>query len=311
MIARAVAPGDGADAPGARGHGRAAAFSAHEGNPMQHQRLILCATLALAAASGAAQAQAYRDFTIGAGFTPDPQVGTGTTGGSRDASSFGGNCTGRIASSPDHTINVTSTVDLKLYTESTTDSTLVLVGPSGTFCDDDSRGGLDAEINAVLTPGTYEVYVGNFGTTAGEYSLTLTENLGGGSGSAEITNERDFELGAGFLPDPQTSTGYTGGGRSAAQAYGNGCAGDIANTPDHTLTVTSGVDLSISVRADSGVDATLVVVGNGRKGNLLCNDDSNGLDPAVSGYLAPGVYEIYVGDIGNGGNYVISLTENL
>ena len=88
---------------------------------MQHQRLILCATLALAAASGAAQAQAYRDFTIGAGFTPDPQVGTGTTGGSRDASNFGGNCTGRIASSPDHTINVTSTVDLKLYTESTTE----------------------------------------------------------------------------------------------------------------------------------------------------------------------------------------------
>ncbi len=280
---------------------------------MKHPRLILCASLALASLAGGAHAQAYRDFTIGAGFTPDPQVGTGTTGGSRDASMYGGACTGRIASSPDHTITVTSTVDLRLYTESTTDSTLVLTGPAGTFCDDDSHGQMDAEINAVLTPGTYEVYVGNFGTTSGEYSLTLTENLGGGSGmgQGEITNARDFELGAGFIPDPQTSTGYTGGNRGAAQAYGSGCAGDIASTPDHTLTVTSGVDLTISVRADSGVDATLVVVGGGRKGNLLCNDDSNGLDPAVSGFLAPGVYEIYVGDIGNAGNYVISITENL
>ncbi len=144
---------------------------------MQRRRLAAIAAAALVCAVSAASAQTYSSFTIGAGFVPDPQTGSGTTGGSRDASIYGGNCTGKIASNPDHVINVTSAVNLKLYTESTTDSTLVLVGPSGTFCDDDSHGNMDAEINAQLAPGRYEVYIGNFTDTSGSYTLTLTENL--------------------------------------------------------------------------------------------------------------------------------------
>lgn len=128
--------------------------------------------------AGAAQAQAYRDFTVGAGFTPDPQSGTGQTGGATSASRFGGNCVGDIDSTPDHTLNITSTVNLKVFVESTVDATLVIVGPGGTFCDDDSNANsaLDPEVNAVLTPGSYEVYVGHIGG-AGDYTLTITENL--------------------------------------------------------------------------------------------------------------------------------------
>ncbi|WP_397573106.1 hypothetical protein [Silanimonas sp.] len=112
-------------------------------------------SIALGAAlvAGLATASDYRNFSIGSGFTPDPQTGTGTTGGARDAAqAFGGQCSGSIDTTPDHVITVTSAVNLKLYTTSTTDSTLVMRGPSGTFCDDDSRGELDAEINAMLRP---------------------------------------------------------------------------------------------------------------------------------------------------------------
>jgi hypothetical protein len=116
-------------------------------------------------------------FSLGAGFLPDPQTGSGITGGSVDASSYGPGCVGNISSSPDHEIEITSDVNLKIYVESEVDSTLVITGPGGTFCDDDSNGNLDPQINGVFTPGTYSVYVGNFGDTSGSYTLYITENL--------------------------------------------------------------------------------------------------------------------------------------
>ena len=268
-------------------------------------------SIALGAAlvAGLATASDYRNFSIGAGFTPDPQTGTGTTGGARDASqAFGGQCSGSVDTTPDHVITVTSAVNLKLYTTSTTDSTLVLRGPSGTFCDDDSRGELDAEINAILRPGRYEVYVGHLGQT-GQYTLTLTENVGGTSSGAgddgSIEAYRDFTLGAGFTPDPQRSRGETGGSRDA-RSYGKACVGTIDTTPDHRLTVTSALNLRIFV--ESTTDSTLVVVGPNR---TWCDDDSHGdLDAEVSGVFAPGQYQIFVGTNGNqNGNYTITLTE--
>lgn len=267
---------------------------------------VIAAGLLTAAAS--AHAADYGNFEIGPGFTPDPQTGTGTTGGARDAAqAFGGDCSGSVDTTPDHVITVTSAVNLKLYTTSTTDSTLVLRGPSGTFCDDDSRGELDAEINAVLRPGRYEVYVGHLGET-GQYTLTLTENVGGtGGGAAEgaIEAYRDFTVGAGFTPDPQRSRGDTGGPRDA-RSYGKACVGRIDTTPDHRLTVTSALNLRIFV--ESTTDSTLVVVGPNR---TLCDDDSHGdLDAEVSGVFAPGQYEIFVGTNGEqDGRYTLTLTE--
>jgi len=125
----------------------------------------------------------YGNFTVGAGFTPDPQTATGVSGysdaGRVDAATFGVQCTGFIDTTPDHTITVTSSVTLRLTVKSEIDSVLVIRGPAGTFCDDDSAGGLNAQINALFTPGEYEVYVGNIGE-AGEYILTVTESSQGG-----------------------------------------------------------------------------------------------------------------------------------
>ena len=127
-------------------------------------------------AAGLATASDYRNFSIGAGFTPDPQTGTGTTGGARDASqAFGSQCSGSVDTTPDHVITVTSAVNLKLYTTSTTDSTLVMRGPSGTFCDNDSHGDLDAEISGMFAPGQYQIFVGTNGNQNGNYTITLTE----------------------------------------------------------------------------------------------------------------------------------------
>jgi len=47
------------------------------------------AAVLVTCASGPAAAQAYDSFTLGAGFAPDPQTGTGETGGGVQANRCG------------------------------------------------------------------------------------------------------------------------------------------------------------------------------------------------------------------------------
>ncbi|MEF3082037.1 hypothetical protein V3391_07390 [Luteimonas sp. SMYT11W] len=271
---------------------------------MRHMHLA-CGLLAAAltiCANGPATAQAYNSFTLGAGFTPDPQTGNGETGGATQASRFGPQCSGVIDTTPDHTIRVTSPLDLRLSVDSTTDSTLVVVGPAGVFCDDDSAGELDAQVDARLTPGDYAVYVGHI-EQPGRYTLTLNEGSGVATtgGGGQYAN---FQLGAGFTPDPQIGTGDTGGGVEAGR-YGAHCTGMIDSTPDHRLTITSTVALRLAVT--STTDSSLVVVGPGK---VLCDDDGAGaLDAAVVDTFRPGEYEIYVGHLGQAGTYRLEISE--
>lgn len=242
-----------------------------------------------------APAQRYSDFTVGAGFRPDPQIGTGRTGGDGHASRFGPGCVGRISDTPDHRIQVTSALGLRLSVSSDTDSTLALVGPAGVFCDDDSGGRLDARIDARLTPGQYAVYVGHM-ERAGDYRLSLSELPGRAS--------PDFVLGAGFLPDPRTATGITGGGVDASR-HGAHCAGMIAAAPDHRLTITSTVVLDIAV--ESATDSSLVILGPGK---ALCDDDGGqGLDARIVEAFRPGEYAIHVGHIGEPAAYTLTIRE--
>jgi hypothetical protein len=82
---------------------------------------------------------------------------------------------GTIDTTPDHRLTVTSALNLKIFVESTTDSTLVVVGPNRTGCDDDSHGDLDAEISGMFAPGQYQIFVGTNGNQNGNYTITLTE----------------------------------------------------------------------------------------------------------------------------------------
>lgn len=263
----------------------------------------LLAAVLIGCASGPAAAQAYNSFTLGAGFTPDPQTGNGETGGQTQATRFGPQCSGVIDSTPDHTIRVTSPLDLRLSVESTTDSTLVVVGPAGVFCDDDSAGQLDAQVDARLTPGDYAVYVGHI-DQPGRYTLTLTETDGAQASATGDGQYANFSLGAGFTPDPQVGTGETGGSVEASR-YGAHCSGMIDTTPDHRLTITSTVALQLKV--SSTTDSSLVVIGPGK---VLCDDDGAGaLDAQVVDTFRPGEYEIYVGHLGQAGTYRLEISE--
>ncbi|GAB4211638.1 MAG: hypothetical protein OHK0013_33550 [Sandaracinaceae bacterium] len=118
-----------------------------------------------------------------------------------------------------------------------------------------------------------------------------------------------INIAPGFQPQPTTATG-SAGGITDATTLNSECRGNIPLTPQHTLNVTAQIpNLTIMVNCPLG-DTTLVV--RTPTGQYLCNDDTDGLNPVVSGAFAPGTYEVFVGSYthdSTGLNYRIGFTE--
>lgn len=115
----------------------------------------------------------------------------------------------------------------------------------------------------------------------------------------------DLTLAPFFSPDPQTLEYIAGGPVDAAETYGLDdagelCAGFVALTPDHVLTLEPGDTgmgsfgyLRVFVTSDA--DTTLVIERVGTD-EVLCNDDTFGTDPQIEVDDWPfGEYNIYVG----------------
>lgn len=83
---------------------------------------------------------------------------------------------------------------------------------------------------------------------------------------------------------PQTS-------EPATALPGQWCTGFVAGSPTTTMQLRESGYVAVSFRADAG-DAVLVLEG---EGETLCNDDADGLNPAVRGHLSAGTWQVYVG----------------
>jgi len=125
----------------------------------------------------------YANFKFAPGFTPNPQISGGTTGGNENQatnaqSRYGSNCVGTIDEIADHHLLITQTVGLRLMLESTTDASLVISGPDGLLmCEQDRLGNGQTIMEGSFLPGRYEVYVGHL-SQRGAYRLTLSELTG-------------------------------------------------------------------------------------------------------------------------------------
>jgi len=110
----------------------------------------------------------------------------------------------------------------------------------------------------------------------------------------------NYELSAGFLPDPQ-HTDVLSGGRTDVSRVINGCRGFIATAPDVRVFYNAG-GYPLTFWAESSGDTTLVI--NAPDGRWYCDDDSGGnLNPAIT-FSNPrsGRYEIWVGTYGQAAN---------
>jgi len=135
----------------------------------------LALAIMLLATAPAASAADYENFlNLSRGF--GSRTGTGTTGGNVSARDFGSHCTGNIDISPDHVISLNEDIYLNIEVNSGTDSTLLITGPGGVRCDDDSGNGTDAKITGYFPRGQYQIYVGKYGDSSGSYNLRIREN---------------------------------------------------------------------------------------------------------------------------------------
>ncbi len=247
------------------------------------------------------------------GFMPDPHVVTGVSGGRIDAAQLRSDCTGWIASTPDHVLwTETGFGSLRIAARSNSDTTLVVMDSNNRiWCNDDSDG-LHPMVETQLAPGAYRIWVGSYAEGDNDrYSLGFSElqsmrpsSLPHPRGEVEIdSNFGTVELSAGFVPDPHVVSGVSGGQVDASQV-GSTCRGWISSTPDHVLQARTGF-APIRIMARSSADTTLVVMD--QAGRVWCNDDAEGRDPMIQTQLAQGTYRIWVGSYSHGQNARYSL----
>ncbi len=120
----------------------------------------------------------YGSTYLSSGFTPDPYRVVVTAGGTIEASSVSSSCRGSIAAAPDYELTYQAgSLPLVIRTESGTDVTLVVNGPSGEwYCDDDSAGNRNARVR-LQNPqsGVYDIWVGTYSGGTASSNIVITE----------------------------------------------------------------------------------------------------------------------------------------
>ncbi|MEI6442465.1 MAG: hypothetical protein WCO29_04910 [Nostocales cyanobacterium ELA583] len=132
--------------------------------------VILCVTAGFNQIANAQETPPiFGDITINPKSSPDPTIVRGMSGGSESGRLVAGKdktatgpCSGFMDKEPDHTLVLTSRVDhLKLVVKSPQDTTLIIQGPGGTWCNDDLDGKNPGIVGEWLK-GTYQIWVGSY-----------------------------------------------------------------------------------------------------------------------------------------------------
>ncbi|MCP2728761.1 hypothetical protein [Limnofasciculus baicalensis] len=126
--------------------------------------------MAPSAQSQSAQPQPIFDnVTIGPKFAPDPLTLRGISGGpvsvreiAGRAETATGPCVGFVDRQPDHTVVLTAFFNyLSLEVESPEDTTILIKGPGGSWCNDEFDG-KNPGIAGQWLKGTYAIWVGSY-----------------------------------------------------------------------------------------------------------------------------------------------------
>ena len=131
----------------------------------------------------AQRSQNMQNITVSPRFTPNPIRVQGVGGGSVSISQIAGRqetangpCVGFTDAKPNHNLVLTSSFNyLSIQLESREDTTLLVRGPGGIWCNDDFRG-KNPGLAGQWLPGTYEVWIGSYGKDKqAPYTLRISE----------------------------------------------------------------------------------------------------------------------------------------
>jgi hypothetical protein len=223
--------------------------------------------------------------------TTGTQTLNGNAGGAVHAATMDPRCTGQVGDTPNHVLVLPSAMpQLTLSVEAGPDATLVVLGPGGTLCDDDTNG-LNPALSGPFAAGTYSVFVGSYQGPSFPYTLTVSTEGQAVVPTADIIAGPEVTVSPGFMPDPMTVTSNGGGPTSGSAMFGSQCNGNYGGSPSQVVNVTADMPY-LRFTAESETDLTIAV--RGPRG-VLCNDDTHGFNPEVSGAVAAGRYEVWVG----------------
>lgn len=125
----------------------------------------------------------FGDITIERTLSKDPLTVRGMSGGTIPAKQIAeradtptGACTGYMDREPDHTLRLKNKFDyMKLVIESPEDTTLIIKGPGGTWCNDEFEGKNPGIVGEWLK-GNYQVWIGSYKKEQYlPYTLKITE----------------------------------------------------------------------------------------------------------------------------------------
>ncbi len=131
----------------------------------------------------AQEAPIFGDITIERPLSKDPLTVRGMSGGTIPAKQISettdtptGACTGYVDKEPDHTLQLKKKFDyMKLLIESPEDTTLVIKGPGGTWCNDEFENKNPGIVGEWLD-GKYSVWIGSYKKEQYiPYTLKITE----------------------------------------------------------------------------------------------------------------------------------------
>jgi hypothetical protein len=207
-------------------------------------------------------------------------------------------CVGWIAENPDFRMYVDASAETWVTVTGTSGADLALVvrGPSGTICVDDTHG-MNPQLHQTLMTGSYDVWIADkagmgtgasYGVQFSAYDPMLVL----------ATDPLHGEARLGPTDGPVTLSGSVAGVIPASDFFGSSCYGSIGTGPSHRLTVTA--DAMVEIVARSSGYADLVIAITGPTGTF-CNDDYDGLNPGVRRWLSAGVYLVYVGELSASG----------
>lgn len=213
-------------------------------------------------------------------------------------------CTGYFPDEPGHTIDIEEARQLRILAEPSgalRDLTMAILTPGGDYLCNDDFDALNPGFEQMFQPGSYSVWVGVYrldevnGSVG--YSLTVSDPLAAVTSSAPegpaptATSEGTY---GGLRIAADTGAAQIqgrAGGTRAANELSPQCAGHIAMEPDHVFELEATTALKLRVRSQR--DTTLLLQGPG--GEVLCNDDFDGLNPGMDAELAQGTWSVYVG----------------
>ena len=218
------------------------------------------------------------------------QTVAGRAGGGSDAAQFGLECRGSIGDRPSQLLDVAEGQNLRLSVRSHADTTLVVMGPGGVLCDDDSGAGQNPLLDGFFPAGRYQVHVGAYG--AGDQGAPFELDIESMSSATPLGSSASFETLV--VPGRASAGGRAGGDALARSRFGRDARGYISENANHSLVVRRGGLYTIAVTSDA--DTTLVLTG----ADLTMADDDGGAgrNPLLETYLAPGVYSLFVGTYG-------------